>query len=193
MSKQMQNGDIRHVRRSGRTRTTVERIPLLDEVMKISINVIDMRWKEIHFIQDAIRIMKQHKISEDLIQKIQTACNTLEWEMNGKNIEKRDLPPLGAKTTAFTDISTWAIFYYDLLHENQHRIIDLTEYFMNTFKKEFTKEDKKILMKYQTDAKKVIDEFLKNVDGFNLQGGSKVAYLETIKEINKNCQVCPQR
>uniref|UniRef100_A0A914P9L3 Uncharacterized protein n=1 Tax=Panagrolaimus davidi TaxID=227884 RepID=A0A914P9L3_9BILA len=50
----------------------ITRIPLISEVMKIGNDVIEMRWKEIHLIQDAIRMLKKKGIDENLIIKLET-------------------------------------------------------------------------------------------------------------------------
>uniref|UniRef100_A0A914Y5M0 Uncharacterized protein n=1 Tax=Panagrolaimus superbus TaxID=310955 RepID=A0A914Y5M0_9BILA len=93
--------------------------------MKISSNIIDMRWKEIHFIQEAIEMMKEQGIEESLVKDFELVVGVLEWEMDEKNVLESDLPPLGPESTKFADISTWSILFFDLLHDNMHRIVDL--------------------------------------------------------------------
>uniref|UniRef100_A0A914YY81 Uncharacterized protein n=1 Tax=Panagrolaimus superbus TaxID=310955 RepID=A0A914YY81_9BILA len=163
----------------------VTRIPLLTEIMKISANIIDMRWKEIHFIQEAIEMMKKQGIEESLVKDFELVAGVLEWEMDEKNVLESDLPKLGAETTRFVDISTWLILYFDLLHDNMHRIIDL-----NHSLKMLTKAQRTQLTKYEDKAATILEEFENNVVSFNLDGESARAYKKGVSEICKNCKVC---
>jgi hypothetical protein len=163
----------------------ITRIPLISEVMKIGNDVIEMRWKEIHLIQDAIGMLRKKGIDEDLIIKLQTHLAALEWEMNRKNVMESDLPPLGPETTNFADISTWLIFYYELLHENKHRITDVKYSFTM-----LSKTEKKSLDKYEKMAEEVMMQFEEHARSFKLEGQSRHVYKTVTDEIRKNCEAC---
>uniref|UniRef100_A0AC34FMG5 Uncharacterized protein n=1 Tax=Panagrolaimus sp. ES5 TaxID=591445 RepID=A0AC34FMG5_9BILA len=163
----------------------VTRIPLLTEIMKVTANIIDMRWKEIHFIREATEMMKTENIDNILIKDFELGLRILEWEMDEKNVLKGDLPSLGPETTNFVDISAWLIFYFELLHENMHRITDLI-YALSML----NKANRKKLRQWEDKAGEVMKDFEQNVKSFNLVGESAAAYKRVVTEIRKNCQVC---
>uniref|UniRef100_A0AC35F1L9 Uncharacterized protein n=1 Tax=Panagrolaimus sp. PS1159 TaxID=55785 RepID=A0AC35F1L9_9BILA len=142
----------------------ITRIPLISEVMKIG---------------------NDKRIDENLIINLETHLAALEWEMNRKNVMKSDLPPLGPETTNFADISTWLIFYYELLHENKHRITDVKYSFTM-----LSNTEKKSLDKYERMAEEVMKQFEDNVRSFELEGQSKHVYKTVTNEIRKNCEAC---
>uniref|UniRef100_A0A914Z2M9 Uncharacterized protein n=1 Tax=Panagrolaimus superbus TaxID=310955 RepID=A0A914Z2M9_9BILA len=130
-------------------------------------------------------MMKEQGIEESLVKDFELVVGVLEWEMDEKNVLESDLPPLGPESTRFVDISTWSILFFDLLHDNMHRIVDL-----NYSLKMLTKTRRKQLKKYEEKAAKILEEFENNVASFNLDGESAKAYKKGVSEIRKNCKVC---
>jgi Fe-S-cluster formation regulator IscX/YfhJ len=163
----------------------VIRVPLVSEIVNLSMDVVDMRWAEIHFLEEAIQMMQNEKIDQNLIDSMQECVQTLKWEMDGKNVSKDALPAIDPSTRNFVDISTWLCFYYEMIHDNLHRIVDLYSWMQM-----LTKPQRKELKKYEKKADEIMEKFENNVKALKLEGDSLRNYKKCRDDIKKNCSSC---